>query len=95
MAGNEAGHRDRPSAGNQPLATENAAMPRDEAVSEFGQVKAKEREVALEQARDEESGGIAEQHAYLRRGARIDEEREERAERADIHNTPNVQHEDT
>jgi hypothetical protein len=79
MAGSETPRRDQPPAGDRPLATENPAMPEDETVSEFGQVGAKEREIALEAARDEESGGIAEQRAYLRREARIDEE--ERAER--------------
>jgi len=87
--------RDRPPAESQPVATENPAMPGDETVSEFGQLGAKERQIAREAARDSESGGVAEQRAYLRREARIgEEEREERAERADIHNTPNVQHKD-
>ncbi len=95
MAGHEIEGRDQPPAGDPPLATENAAMPQDETVSEFGQLGAKEREIAREAARDPESGGVAEQGAYLRREARIgEEEREERAERADIHNTPNVQHTD-
>jgi hypothetical protein len=61
-----------------PLATENQAMPQDEGVSESGETRAKEREVAREAERDEESGGVAEQQAYLRREARIgEEEREE------------------
>lgn len=78
-----------------PLATENAAMPESETVSEFGELAAKERQVAIESAEDLESGGVAEQRAYLRREARIDaEEREDRAERADVHNTPNMQRKD-
>ena len=84
--------RDRPTADDQPVATENPAMARDETVSEFGQLGAKERQIAREAARDPESGGVAEQRAYLRREAEIGEgEREERAERADIHNTSNRQ----
>jgi hypothetical protein len=74
MADSEMGRRDQPPTGNQPLATENAAMPQDETVSEFGETRAKEREIAREEARDEESGGIAEQRAYLRREERISEE---------------------
>ena len=95
MAGNDMGRQNQPPADDQPVATENPAMPRDETVSGFGETRAKERQIALEQARDPESGGVAEQRAYLRREARIgEEEREERADRADIHNTPNVQHKD-
>ena len=83
--------RDRPD--TTPLATENPAMPQDETVSEFGETAAKERLVAAESADDEESGGVREQRAYLRREEQIsEEEREERADRADIHNQPNVQH---
>ena len=81
------GRRDRP------LATENAAMPQSETISEFGELAAKERAIGIERAEDLESGGGAEQRAYLRREARIDdEEREQRADLADIHNSPNVEH---
>jgi len=80
-------------AGDEPLATENAAMPQDRDISEFGDLRAKERLVAANEAEDTESGGVAEQRAYLRREERIsEEERRERAGKADIHNTPNVQH---
>jgi hypothetical protein len=62
-----------------PLASENPAMPESETVSEFGDVAAKEREVAIESANDPESGGVAEQEAYLKREAAI--EAEERREK--------------
>jgi hypothetical protein len=82
-------------ADDEPLATENAAMPQDEGISEFGELRAKERLVAANAAEDTESGGVAEQRAYLRREERIsEEERRERADKADMHNTPNVQHKD-
>ena len=87
--------RRRPNQEDLPLATENAAMPPSETISQFGETAAKEREIAIERAEDPESGGVAEQRAYLRREAAIDaEEREEHADRADIHNTPHDQHRD-
>jgi hypothetical protein len=43
-----------------PLATENAAMPQDEGVSEFGDLRAKRREIAIEAVEDPESGGVDE-----------------------------------
>lgn len=87
--------RRRPDQEDLPLATENPAMPQSETISEFGETAAKERQIAIERAEDPESGGVAEQRAYLRREAQIDaEERDERADRADIHNTPHVQHRD-
>lgn len=78
----------------RPLATENQEMSVNrEEISEPGSTAAKERAVAIESANDPESGGVAEQRAYLRREAEItDEERERRADAADIHNTPNDQH---
>jgi hypothetical protein len=88
-----ADERDRQPREGMPLATENAAMPQSDTVSEFGETAAKQRAVAIESAEDPESGGVTEQRDYLRREARIDaEEREERADQADIHNTPHVQH---
>ena len=93
MASDDVRDQSRGPDGGEPLATENPAMPQDETVSEFGETAAKERLVAAESADDEESGGVREQRAYLRREERIsEEEREERADRADIHNQPNVQH---
>src|SRR5215203_4376603 len=76
-----------------PVATENAEMsPDQEAISDFGDLPAKERAVAADRADDLESGGVREQQAYLRWEARVDaEERDYRAERADIHNTPHDQ----
>jgi hypothetical protein len=65
----------------RPLAVENAALPESETISEFGEVEAKAREVAIESATDPESGGVAEQRAYLRWEARVDEE--EREDRTD------------
>jgi hypothetical protein len=87
--------RQRRNAERLPLATENAAMPQSETISEFGETAAKEREIAIERAEDPESGGVAEQRTYLRREAEIDaEERDQRADRADIHNAPHVQAEE-
>jgi hypothetical protein len=62
---------------DRPLATENPAMPQSETISEFGDTAAKERAIAIESAEDPESGGIAEQRAYLRREAQIDKEERE------------------
>lgn len=63
---------------NPPLASENPAMPESETISEFGDFAAKKREVAIESANDPESGGVAEQEAYLKREAEIEEERREK-----------------
>src|SRR2546423_10493 len=41
----------------EPLATENAAIPQDKDISEFGDVRAKERAMAADEAEDTESGG--------------------------------------
>jgi hypothetical protein len=82
-----------PDRGKGPPASENPEMPESETISEFGELAAKKRAIAIERDEDPESGGVAEQRAYLRREARIDKaEREDRADRADIHNTPNVPH---
>jgi hypothetical protein len=83
--------------GDVPLGTENAEMsPNEEVVSDFGELAAKERAMQGEAGRDIESGSVAEQRAYLRREARIDdEERERRADAADIHNTPNARRSET
>jgi hypothetical protein len=76
-----------------PLATENAAMPQGETVSDFGRTDAKRAAVAEESRRDSESGDIRAQQEFLAREAQITNAmREERAEEADIHNTPNDQH---
>lgn len=76
-----------------PLAVENPETPEDtEAISDFGDLAAKERAVAIDRADDEESGGVAEQERYLAWQARIsDEEREGRARDADINNDVNNQ----
>ena len=84
---------ERRTSGELPLAVENPAIPDTETVSEFGETEAKRAAMAAEPGRDEESGSVAEQHAYLAREARItEEEREERAREADIHNAPHDQH---
>jgi hypothetical protein len=76
-----------------PLATENAAMPPDETVSDFGRTAAKRAAVAEESRRDSESGSVRTQQEFLARDAQItDAMRRKRAEEADIHNTPNDQH---
>ena len=77
----------------RPIATENQAMPSDEIVSDFGETRAKERFMEVERMRDPESGGVEVQREFLAREAQVtDEERERRAEKADIHNAPNDQH---
>ena len=54
-----------------PLAVENADMPQSKLIiSEFGDDEAKRRAVAFERVEDQESGGVEEQRAYLRREAR-------------------------
>lgn len=69
------------------LAVENADLPQSETVSEFGDVGAKEQAISVERGRIEESGGVAEQQAYLAREARIsDADREQQAKDADIRN---------
>lgn len=69
------------------LAVENAGLPQSETVSEFGDAGAKERAIAIERDRNAESGGVAEQQAYLAREAQIsDADREQQAKDANISN---------
>ena len=81
-------------AGTPPLGVENAELaPAEAGVSTIGETEAMRAAVAAENARMNESGSTATQRAYEEREAAItDDERERRAEQADIHNTPNDQH---
>ena len=76
-------------------ATENAEMAlNQEHVSSGGDTDAMRRAVAAENARTPESGGVAEQEAYLSdtRHNLPASEYERRAEQADINNDVNDQH---
>ena len=77
----------------RPVAVENQAMRSDETVSDFGETRAKARFMEVERMRDPESGDVEVQREFLAGEAQVtDEERERRAESADIHNAPNDQH---
>jgi len=79
--------------GGRPLATENAAMAEDTIVSDFGQTEAKRAALAAEAAREDESGGVTTQRAFVAREARVtDAMREQRAKDADVNTTGDDQH---
>src|SRR5947207_1268727 len=52
-------------------AVENAEMPVEETISQFGDVPRKERAVAVEVRTDDESGSFATERAYLARDPRF------------------------
>ena len=68
-----------------PLATVHAAMAPTATIAAFGDVAAKQRQVAIEAAANPESGDVAEQRADLHREAAITDAM--RADRA-AHATP-------